>query len=369
MKKEIRQLKRDTRLLTVIFLFPVLLLTIFGFAVNFDVKHIKLAVYDQDKSELSRDFIKSLQSSEYFDLVRYVNSYSKVDKSLDEKIVQCVVVIPNDLTKKINSGEDVQIQYIIDGVDANTGSIIQNYVNGATLFFNQKISIELLAKNGLQSYMPISIETQFWFNPDLKTTRFLIPGLIAMILIITAVITVALSFVREKEKGTMEQIYISPLSSIELIIGKTFPFVVIALVNAGLIMVAGYFLFGVEMKGNYILLFFTTLLFLTASTSMGIFISVVADSQQVAFTAATFLSLLPSLILSGFIFPIDSMPVAIQLITNITPVKFFLVILRAIMLRGVGLEAFWEQVIYLLLFASILIVLASVISRKKAQAA
>jgi ABC-2 type transport system permease protein len=369
MKKEVRQLKRDARLLSVIFFFPVLLLTIFGYAVNFDVKHVKLAVYDQDKSTLSRDFIKSLQSSEYFELVEYINSYSNVDKSLDEKIVQCVVVIPNDLTKKMNSGEDVQIQYIIDGVDANTGSIIQNYVNAATLFFNQKISSELLAKYGLQSYMPISVETQFWFNPDLKTTRFLIPGLIAMILIITAVITVALSFVREKEKGTMEQIYISPLSSIELIIGKTFPFVVIALVNAGLIMVAGYFLFGVEMKGNYILLFFTTLLFLTASTSMGIFISVVADSQQVAFTAATFVSLLPSLILSGFIFPIDSMPVAIQYITNITPVKFFLVILRAIMLRGVGLEAFWEQIIYLLLFASILIVLASVISRKKAQAA
>ena len=368
MKKEVRQLKRDARLLSVIFFFPVLLLTIFGYAVNFDVKHVSLAIYDQDKSELSRDFIKSLQSSEYFELVEYINSYHHVDKSLDEKTVQCVAVIPNDLTKKINSGEDVQIQYIIDGVDANTGSIIQNYVNAATLFFNQKISSELLARNGLQSYMPISIKTQFWFNPDLQTTRFLIPGLIAMILIITAVITVALSFVREKEKGTMEQIYISPLSSIELIIGKTFPFVVIALVNAGLIMVAGYFLFGVEMKGNYILLLLTTLLFLTASTSMGIFISVVADSQQVAFTAATFLSLLPSLILSGFIFPIDSMPVIIQVITNITPVKFFLVILRAIMLRGVGLEAFWEQVIYLLIFASILIVLASAISRKKAQA-
>ncbi|UCH65686.1 MAG: ABC transporter permease, partial [Ignavibacterium sp.] len=166
MKKEVRQLTRDTRLLTVIFMFPVLLLTIFGFAVNFDVKHIKLAVYDQDKSELSRDFIKSLQSSEYFDLVQYASSYSNVDKSLDEKIVQCVVVIPNNLTKKINSGEDVQVQYIIDGVDANTGSIIQNYVNAATLFFNQKISSEILAKSGIQSYMPISIETQFWFNPD-----------------------------------------------------------------------------------------------------------------------------------------------------------------------------------------------------------
>jgi len=254
-------------------------------------------------------------------------------------------------------------------VDANTGSIVQNYMSAATARFNQEVNAEILARTGGKLFIPISLETQFWFNSDLKTTRYLIPGLIAMILIVTAVITVALSFVREKEKGTMEQLNVSSLKTIELILGKTLPFVVIALVNAALILLAGYIFFGVEMKGSYLLLLLTTLIFLTASTSLGIFISILSDSQQVAFTAATFVSLLPSLILSSFIFPIDSMPWIIQIITNVTPAKFFIEILRAIILRGVGITAFWDQIIYLLIFTTVLITLASVVGKRKAEAA
>jgi ABC-2 type transport system permease protein len=367
-KKEVRQLKRDTRLLAVIFSFPVLLLIMFGYAVNFDVKNIKIAIYDQDKSKLSKDFINSLNSSEYFIIVNFINNESDINALLDKKVAKCVIVIPSDFSKKINSNRNTSIQYLIDGVDANTASIIQNYMFAATAQFNQKVSSEILARNGMKEFIPLSLETQFWFNPDLKTTRYLIPGLIAMILIVTAVITVALSFVREKEKGTMEQLNVSSLQSIELILGKTLPFVIIALVNAGLILLAGYIFFGVEVKGSYLLLLLTTLIFLTASTSLGIFISVVSDSQQVAFTAATFVSLLPSLILSGFVFPIDSMPVIIQVITNITPAKFFIEILRAIILRGVGISAFWDQIVYLIIFTTILIVLASVIGKRKAEA-
>jgi ABC-2 type transport system permease protein len=339
----------------------------FGYAVNFDVKNIKIAVYNQDRSELSRDFINSLNSSEYFNIVSIINSYDVVDKYLDQKIAQCVVVIPQDFSKKINSNQNTSIQFLIDGVDANTGSIIQNYMFAATSQFNQKVTADILARNGLKGFTPISLETQFWFNPDLKTTRYLIPGLIAMILIVTAVVTVALSFVREKEKGTMEQLNVSSLKTIELILGKTFPFVVIALVNAGLILMAGYIFFGVEVKGDYLLLLLTTLIFLTASTSLGIFISVISDSQQVAFSAATFASLLPSFILSGFVFPIESMPLLIQIITNITPVKFYIEILRAIILRGVGITAIWDQIIYLTIFTTILILLASIFGKRKSE--
>jgi len=365
--KEVRQLKRDKRLLAVIFSFPVLLLIMFGYAVNFDVKNIKIAIYDQDKSELSRDFINSLKSSEYFNIVGFISKYDDVNKYLDQKIARCIVVIPSDLSKKVNSNQPTSIQFLIDGVDANTASIVQNYMTAATARFNQKVNSEILARNGSKILIPISLETQFWFNPDLKTTRYLIPGLIAMILIVTAVITVALSFVREKEKGTMEQLNVSSLKTIELILGKTLPFVAIALVNAGLILLAGYIFFGVEMKGSYLLLFFTTLIFLVASTSLGIFISVISDSQQVAFSAATFASLLPSFILSGFVFPIESMPWLVQLITNITPVKFYIEILRAIILRGVGITAIWDQIIYLTIFTTILILLASVIGKRKSE--
>ena len=368
-KKEFRQLKRDKRLMFVIFFFPVMLLVMFGYAVNFDVKHVKIAIYDQEKSSLSRDFINSLLHSEYFDLVDMISSEKEINKYLDKKLAQCVIVIPNNLSEQLYSNREVKIQYLIDGVDGNTANIINNYANLSTLTFNQKFNKEILAVKGLKQYEPIKLEPQFWFNPELKTSKFLVPGLIAMILIVTAVISVTLSLVREKERGTIEQINVSPLRSFELILGKSFPFVLIALLNAGFILIAGYFLFGSEVKGSLLLLFVTTLVFLIASTSLGIFISVVSDTQQVAFTLATFISLLPSLILSGFIFPIDSMPYLVQIITNVTPVKFFLKILRAIMLRGVGIEAFWDQLIYLGIFTTILIVLGTVIYKKKSQTA
>jgi ABC-2 type transport system permease protein len=368
-KKEVRQLKRDHRLLFVLFFFPVMLLVMFGYAVNFDVKNIKLAVFDQDRSDVSREIITSLKSSEYFNIVGYLSSNNDVDKYLDEKKAQVVAVIPNDFSKKLYSGKDVSIQYLIDGVDGNTASIIQNYVNGATFSFSSKFAQEILARNGLKSYKPISIEPVFWYNPSLETTKFLVPGLIAMILIITAVISVSLSLVREKERGTQEQINVSPLSSIDLLLGKVIPYLVIALINAALILFASYLLFGVEVKGSYIQLFITTIIFLFASTTLGIFVSAVSNSQQVAFTLATFVTLLPSLILSGFIFPIDNMPYVIQVFTNITPTKFYLVILRGIMLKGVGIEIFYDQVLYMILFGSLLLLLGSVINKKKSQAA
>lgn len=366
-KKEFRQLKRDKRLLFVIFFFPVMLLIMFGYSVNFDVKHVKIAVFDQEKSSLSRSFIDFLLQSEYFDLVGTIKSDKEINELLDKKKVQCIINIPKEFSKKYYNNREVKIQYIIDGVDGNTAAIINNYSNLFTLSFNKKISEEFLVVKGVKIYEPINLESQFWFNPQLNTSKFLVPGLIAMILIVTAVISVTLSLVREKEQGTIEQINVSPINAFELIVGKSIPFVFIALINASFILVASNLLFGSEVKGSLLLLFITTLFFLFASISLGIFISIISDTQQVAFTLATFISLLPSLILSGFIFPIESMPYAIQIITNITPVKFFLKILRAIMLRGVGLEAFWEQLIYLGVFTIILIVLGVVIYKRKIE--
>ena len=364
-KKEIRQLKRDTRLLFVIFFFPVFLLVIFGYAINFDVRNTTLAVLDKDKSIESRNFINSLTQSEYFELHYSLESEKQINKYLDEKKVQVVVVIPENFSNNINSNQPAEIQFLIDGIDGNTAAIIQNYVIAATSNFNKKIIAEAMAYTGRQIYQPISLETRFWFNPDLETRRFLIPGLIAMILIVTAAVTVSLSLVREKERGTIEQLNVSPISSIELILGKTSPYIILALINAAFILIASYILFGIEVKGSILLLFITTLIFLFASTSIGIFVSAVSNSQQLAFSLATSLSLLPSVILSGFIFPIDSMPMVIQLFTNLTPAKYFIVILRSIIVRGVGLDAFWQQVIYLLIFSLIVMSFAAVISRKK----
>jgi ABC-2 type transport system permease protein len=363
-KKEFRQLKRDTRMLFIVFFFPVVLLAIFGYAINFDVKHIKIAVYDQDKSDYTREYLNGLVSSEYFDIVTHIDSDDEIKRLLDEKIVQAVIVFPNDLSRKLNNNEEVKVQYLVDGVDGNTANVIVNYVNAATYSYSLKLTKEYLAVTGKKIYVPIDLEPRFWFNPELESTKFLIPGLMGMILIITAVISVSLSIVREKERGTIEQINVSPLSSLELIIGKTAPYIVISLINAAIVLFAGYILFGIVIKGDIFLLLFSTLTFLFAALGLGIFISSVADSQQVAFQAANVTSLLPSLILSGFIFPIESMPTIIQWVTNITPAKFYIVSLRAILLRGVGISAFWEQLIYLLIFGVIFISLATLVDRK-----
>lgn len=363
-KKEYRQLKRDTRMLFIVFFFPVVLLAIFGYAINFDVKHIKIAVYDQDKSDYTREYIDGLISSEYFDLIKYVDDDNEIKTLLDEKIVQAVIVFPNDLSRRLNNNEEVKVQYLVDGVDGNTATVIVNYVNAATFNYSLKLTKEYLAVTGKKMYVPISLEPRFWFNPELVSVFFLIPGLMGMILIITAVISVSLSIVREKERGTIEQLNVSPLTSIELIIGKILPYIVISLINAAIVLIAGYVLFGIAIKGDLLLLLLGTLTFLFAAIGLGIFISTIADSQQVAFQAANVSSLLPSLILSGFIFPIESMPTVIQWVTNITPAKFYIVILRAILLRGAGLSAFWDQLIYLLIFGIVFIVLATIVDRK-----
>ena len=363
-KKEMRQLKRDTRMLFIVFFFPVVLLAIFGYAINFDVHHIKIAVYDQDRSEYTRDYVSALISSEYFDLVTYIDNDEQIKKLLDEKIVQVVVVFPKDLSRKLLSKQEVKIQFLVDGVDGTSANVIQNYVNAATFSYSLQLTKEYLAVTGKQFYVPIDLQPRFWFNPDLQSTRFLIPGLMGMILIITAVISISLSIVREKERGTIEQINVSPLSSIEFILGKTIPYIVISLINATIVLLAGYILFDIVIKGNIFLLLLGTFAFLFAALSLGVFISTISDSQQVAFQAANVTSLLPSLILSGFIFPIESMPVAIQILTNITPAKFYIVILRAILLRGAGISAFWDQLIYLGIFGIIFIALATVVDKK-----
>jgi ABC-2 type transport system permease protein len=364
-KKEFKHLLRDYRMLAILVLFPVFLLGVFGYAINFDVHHIKLAVYDQEYSDVTRNLVKGLINSEYFDLSGYLKNDKQLKETLDNKIAQCIAVIPSDFSRKFYSRQVVKVQFLIDGVDGNTANIIQNYISAALQTYGQNLTAEVLMKNGQNNYVPIDLESRFWYNPDLQTTRFLIPGLIAMILLITAAISVSLSLVREKERGTIEQINVSPINSFELISGKILPYLLLSLFNAAMILIVGYFLFGVEIKGSIILLFLTTLLFLSASTGIGILVSVIADSQQVAFSIATFATLLPSVILSGFIFPIESMPLPIQILTNITPAKFFIEILRAIVIRGVGVASFWDQALYLLLFTSVIILLSNLIYKRK----
>ncbi len=368
-KKEVKHLLRDWRMLFVILFFPVFLLGVFGYAVNFDVKNIKLALLDNDKSKESREFISKLTAGKYFLSPIILSSDNDVKFALDSKEAQVVIVIPVDYGKTLTEGrETAKIQFLIDGVDGNTAQIIKNYIEAATQTINARYLRESAAIRAKRASAPIDLQPRFWFNPNLESTKYLIPGLIAMILIVTSVITVSLSLVREKERGTIEQIRVSAAGDLELLFGKALPYVLIALIDAVFILTAGYFLFDVVVQGNYLLLFLSALIFIFAAVSLGIFISVVADTQQVAFSAATFASLLPSVILSGFIFPIESMPSWVQVLTNVTPAKFFIVALRSIILKGVGIRTFYPQLLYLLLFSVAFLSLA-VIAEKRKEAA
>lgn len=363
-KKEFRQIKRDPRTLYLIFFLPVFLLMLFGFALSLDVKHIKIAIRNEDNSKETREFIEMLKSSNYFNITGYIYDEKEINKYLDEKLAQCVVVFPANFTEDLHSGRNAKIQFLVDGVDGNTATVIMNYMSSAAGFYSQKITREYLSRNGLKSFIPIDSQPQFWYNPDLNTTKFFIPGLLSMILIITAVILTCLSIVREKELGSMEQLKVSPLGPLELIIGKTIPYTVVALFVAAFTLFISVIAFGIEIKGSYFLLFFSTLVFLIASLSIGIFVSTIADSQQVAFQIASVATMLPTFILSGFIFPIESMPIPIQILTNITPAKFYIVILRSIMLKGVGIEAFWKQIVSLIIFAAVLLGIATLRTKR-----
>ncbi len=363
-KKEFRQIIRDARTLYLIFLFPVFLLILFGYALSLDVKNVKIAIKNNDNSEESRDFIEMLQSSSYFKVVGYLHTQAEVNSYLDEKLAQCVIVFPTDFAAELQAGKNVKLQFLVDGVDGNTATVIMNYVTSATRFYNNKITQEFLARTGMKSFIPIDPQPLFWYNPDLNTTKFLIPGLFCMILITTAVIMTCLSIVREKELGSMEQLRVSPLGSFEMIIGKTIPYTIVALFVAAFTLVISNIAFGMGVKGSYIMLFFTTVIFLIATLSLGIFISTISDSQQVAFQIASVATMLPTFILSGFIFPIESMPLPVQILTNITPAKFYIIILRSIMLKGAGIEAFWKQIVSLLIFAAFFLGIATLRIRK-----
>ncbi|MFA6467956.1 MAG: ABC transporter permease [Bacteroidota bacterium] len=357
-KKEFRQIRRDRKVLAILTLVPAVLLLLNGYALNFDVRNITMAVYDAEKSSQSRELVNSFVTAGYFEYTEYLTDYSRAQSLIDDGTVKLVLVIPPDFSQQILSGRQASIQLLVDGMDANAATTIIGYAQAVTQQFSQKIVLQNLAKIGRKSFIPVNYEARIWYNPEMKSAKFLVPGLIAFILAITGVIATALSIVKEKERNTIEQIDVSPIHPVNLILGKMFPYTVISLVAAALVLLSAYFLFDVEVKGSLILLFFATLLFIIAALGQGLLVSTIADSQQVAFQIATVISMLPTMILSGFMFPIKSMPLFLQILSNVTPAKFYLVMMRGIVLKGVGIGAFWEQIVYLSIFIAVVLAIS-----------
>jgi ABC-2 type transport system permease protein len=362
-RKEFRQIRRDRKVLAILTVVPAILLLLNGYALNFDVRNITMAVYDAEKSSQSRELINSFITAGYFDYTEHLTDYASAQRMIDEGIVKLVLVIPPDFSRENMSGRPATIQLLVDGMDANAATTIIGYAQAVSQQFSQKLIMQNLTKVGRKSYIPINYEARIWYNPEMKSAKFLVPGLIAFILAITGVIATALSIVKEKERNTIEQIDVSPIKPLNLILGKMIPYSLISLVAAALVLLSAYILFDVEVKGSLFLLFIATLFFISAALGQGLLVSTIADSQQVAFQLASVISMLPTMILSGFMFPISSMPLFLQILSNITPAKFYLVIMRGIVLKGVGIEAFWDQLIYLTIF--IIIVVAISVKRFK----
>lgn len=365
MRKEFRQIRRDPLSLGILVLIPVLLLILYGYALSFDVRNIRLAALDEDHTQQSREFMDSVFQNSYFSRTLTLENDKNIDDILAHGRVRAVLRIPHGFAAKLSRGENADVQVLVDGADANTGSITVGYIEAMCERATVSLSLAELSRNGLAPGLPmVTPEPRIWFNPELESSHFLVPGLICLLLMISAVITTSLSIVREKERETMEQIMVSPVRPVEIIAGKTVPYVMICLVTMTLVLLLGRILFGVAIVGSFLVLGLATLLFLFAALGMGLLISASTNSQQVSFQVAIITSLLPSIILSGFIFPIQNMPAIIQAVTFVVIPRYFVAALRGIILKGAGLAEIWPHLLGMLILGIIFNVLAAVKTRK-----
>jgi ABC-2 type transport system permease protein len=357
-RKEFIQIIRDYRSLALALINPVILLCIFGFALSLDVNNVPLAIWNQDKSQVSADFIQNFKNSRYFNIVGYFDNYNQLQNYIDRRKALMAMVIPKDFSKYIQSNQAAPVQLLVDGSDANTATIAMGYVNAVVAGYNVKFIADSLAKLGMKNISPIDLRPRVWFNEDLKSKNYIVPGLIALIMMMIAAQLASITVAREWERGTMEQLISTPIRRGELILGKFIPYFIIGFFDLLVAISMGQFVFHVPFRGNLVLLLILSSIFLTGALSQGIYFSIVAKNQRMATQLAVLTTFLPTFILSGFIFPIYNMPKVIQIITYVVPARYFIAILKGIYLKGEGLNLLWKQVLFLLIFAIFIIVSA-----------
>ena len=348
-KKEFRQIRRDPLSLGLLIFVPALLLAMYGYALSFDVKHITVGVLNEDGTPESRELLDSLFRNPYFDHRCDLQSIHEADDLLNYGRVRAVLVVPHGYAKRLLRGETTKLQLLVDASDANTASAAIGYMDALADRLTRQVE-----------------DPRIWFNPELESARFLVPGLIGMLLMLSAVIATSLSIVREKERETMEQLMVSPLRPAELIAGKTFPYVIVCIATMAGVLFLGYALFGVVVRGSFLLLGVATVLFLYAALGMGVFISAITRTQQMAFQVAAISSLLPSIILSGLIFPIHNMPLPVQAMSLVVVPRYFVGALRGIILKGASLREVWPEFLGMFVLGCLFNLLAAHRTRKSA---
>lgn len=357
--KELRQVRRDPFTLLMLLGLPAFMLVLYGFALNFDVRHVAVAVQDRDLSAASRTLTAAFVNSTFFELTEAPGAGADLERLTEERRARGVLVIPEGYGRTLAAGGVAPVQLLIDGTDATTATAALGYATSIVAQVGAAAAGTRLSVGTAGATGAIHYEPRVWYNPELSSTQFLVPGLIGFILMLTAVLSTAMSVVREKERGTMEQIRVSPVATWQLILGKTLPYLVISLLATVIILVSARILFGVAVRGPYLHLFAATLLYLLGALAFGLLLSTVAHSQAMAFQMGLGTSMLPALLLSGFIFQIASMPRPLQWLTYVVPARYYLVILRGIILKGSGLGPYWGEMARLGLFTAVVLLLAS----------
>ncbi len=357
-RKELYQIWRDKRSLGLLAFVPVFTLLLFGFVLNLDTKHVRLAVVNEDRTVESQQYAESFLHTEYFDLVAHPASRAAGERLVEHGTADVLLVIPPGFGADILAGKATEVAAIVNGGNANVATNAAAYMEMFTQDFSTHLQIRFAERAGLGAYVPVDYRPRVFFNPELKSSRYLVPGLMGFVLIISTVISTALSIVREKERGTIEQMMVSPVSSREFMFGKTIPYFVIAVILAALIILAGRYLFDVPIRGSIPMLSLSLLFFIIGGLGMGLAISTVAQTQESAFFIATFATVLPTQLLSGFIFPLENMPVVMRAFTYLVPARYLLTVLRAILLKGAAFDAYWGSFLALVVFANVTMAIA-----------
>lgn len=351
LKKELNQTFRNPRLAVLLFIPPIIQLIIFGYAVNFDVKNIKTAIIDYDRTSASRDFISHIESNKYFRIVKHLGNSDEIKREIDSSTVSCAVVISPGFMKNIENGKTAVVQVIHDGVDSNNAITVNNYLNMIAFKYQKKLQAskiqkinQKLAAGGKHAIKisAVNIEPRAWFNQSLESKDFFVPGIVGNILMLVTVLLTSMAIVREKEIGTIEQLLVTPIKPIEIVLGKTLPFMLVGIAQAAIIVAAAILWFEIPVRGSYALLFCGVVIFLLSNLGIGIFISTICQTQQQSMLVTLFF-MLPAFTLSGFVFPIVNMPLIVQYFTHLIPLRYFLVIVRGVFLKGVGMDVLYPQ--------------------------
>lgn len=367
--KEFLEIFRDRKLLMIIFLSPIIQLVIFGYAATYDIKEIPTGVLDYSNSTFSRELVRELESSDYFAVQRHMSHPDEVDSVMESGELWCVIQIPPDFETVIASGGSSDVGVAIDATNSNNATIVSSFLNALIAGINEEIQRERLRRNpravaGLTGL--IEPKLRIWYNPALESRNFNVPAIVVQILVVITMLLTSMAIVREKEFGTMEQLIVTPITSGELIIGKAIPYAFIGMVDICLIITVAVFYFEVPLLGSLGLLFLTALIFMISTLAIGLLVSTISSSQQQAMISAFFF-IMPAILLSGFAFPISNMPESIQYLTYINPLRYFMVILRAVFLKGLSGWQLLDQILPLLAIGLTVLIIATLRFRKRTR--